>query len=89
MKYYIANISEEYMDLGFNTTVLVMGNDKTIDDKLRYLCSTWYSEDHPVHEGVAGDGFYEQANGCTTYVDGVKEITEATFHELSPFLGLA
>jgi hypothetical protein len=42
-----------------------------------------------VYEGVADDGVYEQPNGCITYVGGIKEITEATFHDLSPFLGLA
>jgi hypothetical protein len=87
MKYYIASISEEYMDLEFNTAVLVMATDKTIDEKLRYICSTWYSEDHPVHEGVAEDGVYEQPNGCITYAGGVKEITEETFNELKQFLG--
>ena len=89
MKYYIANIIDDYHGLEFHTSVIVMATDKTIDEKLKFLCSTWYSEDHPVYEGVADDGVYEQPNGCITYVGGVKEITEETFHDLSPFLGLA
>ena len=85
MKYYIANVIDDYCGLEFSTSVIVMATDKTIDDKLEYICSTWYGEESTVDE----DGVYEQTNGCLTYVGGLKEITEGTFHDLSPFLGLA
>ena len=89
MKYYIANIIDDYHGLEFHTSVIVMATYKTIDEKLKRACSTWYSEDQPVYEYLADDGIYEHPNGCITYAGGVKEITEETFHDLSPFLGLA
>ena len=83
MKYYIANIIDDYCGLEFNTSVIVMATDKTIDDRLGHICSTWYGEEITLSE----DGVYEQTNGCLTHVGGIKEITEATFNELKQFLG--
>ena len=84
MKYYIANITDDYRCLEFSTSILVTANDKTIDNRLEHICSTWYGEENSIDDD---DGFYEQPNGCITHVDGVREITEATFNELKPFLG--
>lgn len=84
-RYYIANIIDSYYDMEFRTSVLVRATDETIEDKLKELCSTWYSEDDPVSEEI--EGTYEQPNGCLTYIDNYKEITEATCNDLIPILG--
>jgi transcriptional regulator of aromatic amino acid metabolism len=40
-----------------------------------------------VLECEDAEGLYEQANGCVTYTDGIKEISETTYNELMNFLG--
>lgn len=87
MKHYIVGIIDSYRDMEFRTCVLVKATDKTIDLKVGEICSKWYSEDEPVLECEDAEGLYEQANGCVTYTDGIKEISETTYNELINFLG--
>jgi hypothetical protein len=87
MKYYIINITDEYYGCEFISSVLAIGNDKTINDKANTICSEWYSEDDPAIEDADGSGSYEQVNGCTTYVQSIKEISKSTFEDLQPILG--
>jgi hypothetical protein len=84
-RYYLVNIIDDYYAMEFRTSVLVRATDETLEAKLKDLCSTWYSEDDPISEEI--EGTYEQPNGCLTYIDTSKEITEATFNDLIPILG--
>jgi hypothetical protein len=84
-RYYLVIIIDDYYAMEFRTSVLVRATDETLEAKLKDLCSTWYSEDDPISEEI--EGTYEQPNGCLTYIDTSKEITEATFNDLIPILG--
>jgi hypothetical protein len=86
-RYYLVNIIDDYYAMEFRTSVLVRATDKTIDLKVGEICSKWYSEYEPVLECEDAEGLYEQANGCVTYTDGIKEISETTYNELMNFLG--
>jgi len=86
-RYYLVNIIDDYYAMEFRTSVLVRATDETLEAKLKDLCSTWYSEGDTVLESEEIDGSYEQPNGCLTYIDTSKEITEATFNDLIPILG--
>jgi hypothetical protein len=80
MQFYLAQIDDRYGEYEWSTTILLRGNEDTIDELVDNIASIWYGDrSTTVEEGVYDNmDVYSQAGKH-------KEISEETYNSLKDY----